>query len=116
MSIREHRRAEALISGRVQGVYYRSYTQDAALALGLSGWTRNLYDGRVQLVIEGEEGQIARLLKWCWTGSPSARVDDVAVRFHPPTGEERGFEIRASTADPSLFPSVARLDETAPPA
>lgn len=110
MSIREHRRAEALISGRVQGVFYRSYAQDAALALGLSGWARNLYDGRVQLVVEGEEGQIARLLQWCWTGSPAARVDDVRVQFHAPTGEERGFEIRPSTADPSLFASQGHPD------
>lgn len=95
-----------MVSGRVQGVYYRSFAQDAALALGLSGWVRNLFDGRVEFVIEGEEGAIARFLQWCWKGSPSARVDDVSITFSRPLHEERGFEIRP-TADLSVPPAVA---------
>ncbi len=115
MSIRESRRAEVLILGRVQGVYYRSFAQDAALALGLSGWVRNLFDGRVQLIAEGEEGQIARFLEWCWTGSPPARVDDVRVVFHTPTHEEGGFEIRPTVTDPALFTTDLSSLESYPP-
>lgn len=94
MGLLKERRAEGFVTGRVQGVHYRSFSQDAALALGLSGWVRNLFDGRVQFVIEGREGSIARFLQWCWKGSPSARVDDVSITFSRPLGEERGFEIR----------------------
>ena len=86
-------RKRVLISGRVQGVYFRVYTRDAALGFGLRGWVRNLPDGRVEAVIEGKERQVEEMLKWCWQGSPSSRVDKVEVVAEPYQGEFKDFSI-----------------------
>ncbi len=86
-------RKRVFISGRVQGVYFRVYTRDAALGFGLRGWVRNLPDGRVEAVIEGEERQVEEMLKWCWHGSPSSRVDKVEVVAELYQGEFEDFSI-----------------------
>lgn len=66
-----------LVSGRVQGVYYRASTQRRAEALGLTGWVRNLPDGRVELVAMGPERALEELREWLWQGPPQARVAEV---------------------------------------
>jgi acylphosphatase len=66
-----------LVSGHVQGVYYRAATQRRAQELGLTGWVRNLPDGRVELVATGAEHALRQLQDWLWQGPPHARVDDV---------------------------------------
>jgi len=86
-------RAHVFVSGRVQGVYYRATTRDTAGERGVDGWVRNLEDGRVEAVFEGEEDAVESMVEWCHTGSSSARVDDVDVEYGDPTGLE-GFEIR----------------------
>ena len=86
-------RARALISGRVQGVFFRHQTARAARARLLGGWVRNLADGRVEAVFEGPRNEVEALLRWAETGPPSARVDAVEVRWEPPTGEV-SFRIR----------------------
>ena len=86
-------RAHVLVSGRVQGVYYRATTRDTARERGVDGWVRNLDDGRVEAVFEGPEADVESMLEWCHTGSPKARVDDVDVEYGDPGGIE-GFEIR----------------------
>ena len=58
----EKTRIHFIVEGRVQGVYFRAYTKDTADRLGLSGWVRNLADGRVEGCIEGEEGQIQKMI------------------------------------------------------
>lgn len=68
------------VQGRVQGVYYRRSTQQQATALGLTGWVRNLADGRVELVATGSEEQLKQLETWLWQGPPKAEVTAVESR------------------------------------
>jgi len=82
-----------LISGMVQGVYYRSNTKDKALSLGLKGWVRNLLDGRVEVVAEGEEEQLMQLLDYCRDNPGYSRVEDVQSLLEKPTGEFKDFKV-----------------------
>lgn len=91
-------RARLFVSGRVQGVFFRAFARDEALRLGLKGWVRNLPDGRVEILAEGDPGRLKELEAWCWQGPPYARVTGVEVR--PETvkeGEFTSFEIRFSS-------------------
>ena len=81
------------ISGRVQGVFYRASTQQEALRLGLSGWVKNLPDGRVEAYAVGPLKSLQSLHTWCQQGPPQARVDQVETQWGPPTSEE-DFTIR----------------------
>lgn len=67
------------VSGRVQGVFYRAGTQDRARRLGLTGWVRNLPDGKVELVACGDEARLKQLEEWLWQGPPHAHVEDVTA-------------------------------------
>ena len=88
------KRVHLYISGLVQGVFYRANTRDEARRLGLTGWVRNLPDGRVEAIVEGEEGRIKELIDWCHQGPPGAQVRDVEVRWEDYKGEFADFEIR----------------------
>jgi acylphosphatase len=85
-------RVRARISGRVQGVFFRTSCADKAEALGLSGWVRNASDGAVEVVFEGEDAGVDAMLAWCRKGPPNAQVDGVEVVEETPTGAE-GFRI-----------------------
>ncbi|WP_251330307.1 acylphosphatase [Haloplanus pelagicus] len=89
----ERVRARVFVSGRVQGVYYRANTRDAARARDVDGWVRNLPDGRVEAVFEGTEDAVESMVEWCRTGSPAADVRDVDVTTEQPEGES-GFVVR----------------------
>lgn len=89
----EMARAQVLVSGRVQGVFFRAHTRDEARALGLKGWVRNLPDGRVAAVFEGERTKIDRMLAWCHQGPPYAAVDEVLVNWQPYQGDLEDFRI-----------------------
>ncbi len=67
------------VSGRVQGVWFRARTAEQARALGLQGWVRNRADGRVEVLIQGSESTVERLLAWLEQGPPLARVDRLSV-------------------------------------
>ncbi len=82
-----------LISGRVQGVWFRESCKQEATALGVTGWVRNLSDGRVEAVLEGPEAAVARVVEWCRHGPARARVDRVEVEVGVPVGEQ-GFRVR----------------------
>jgi acylphosphatase len=69
-----------LVSGRVQGVFFRAATEAAARRLGVTGWVRNLVDGSVELVACGEDVNLAELERWLWQGPPRARVEQVQSR------------------------------------
>ena len=86
-------RAHVWISGRVQGVFFRAHTKEVAEKLGLTGWVRNLPDGRVEAVFEGEEDAVKEAIEWCKRGPPLAKVERVEVRYEDPTGEFRDFRI-----------------------
>ena len=86
------RRVHIWVSGNVQGVFYRQSARKRAEDLGLSGWVKNLADGRVEGVAEGPQEAVETWLAWCRQGPASARVDAVTVRDEAPTGEA-GFRI-----------------------
>ncbi|GAA0643816.1 acylphosphatase [Salarchaeum japonicum] len=89
----ERIRAHVFVSGTVQGVYYRASTRDAARERGVDGWVKNLADGRVEAVFEGDEDAVEEMVEWCHTGSRRADVTDVSVEYGEPAGVE-SFEIR----------------------
>lgn len=76
-----------LVSGKVQGVFYRKYTHRKGQELGVTGWVRNLPDGRVEIEAEGTAAQLDALQQWCHTGSPKARVTGVAAAPDRPLAE-----------------------------
>ena len=87
------RRAHVRVSGWVQGVFFRDSTREKAEELGVSGWVRNLPDGRVEAVFEGDPDRVGEMVAWCESGPSSADVDDVSVEDETPEGLS-GFEVR----------------------
>jgi acylphosphatase len=83
-----------LVSGRVQGVYFRASTRDQARPLGLLGHARNLDDGRVEVLVVGPEDAVATLIDWLGKGPPSARVDRVDVLTVDLDEPPDGFHVR----------------------
>jgi len=86
-------RLQAFISGKVQGVSYRGFVLRAARDLGLTGWVRNLYDGRVEVLAEGERAKLETFLEQLAAGPPAARVEDIDIRWRDGTGEFCDFKI-----------------------
>lgn len=86
-------RAHVFVSGHVQGVFFRDTTRRQALARGVTGWVRNLYDGRVEAVFEGEAQAVQEMVAWCHQGPPHAYVTDVQVAYEPYTGEFTTFRV-----------------------
>ena len=86
-------RVEIRIHGRVQGVYFRGSAQRRASQLGVAGYARNLDDGSVEVVAEGEEARVEELIAWCRVGPPAARVAKVDVSRGTATGEFSDFEV-----------------------
>jgi acylphosphatase len=86
-------RARIIISGLVQGVYFRADAREVAHRQGLSGWVRNRVDGTVEAVVEGEHAAVQAFIAWCHAGPPGARVTDVHVTWEPYAGDFRGFRI-----------------------
>lgn len=82
------------VSGRVQGVGFRFFAEDVALREGVSGYVRNLPDGRVEAFVEGEQEAVARVERSLWSGPPGARVDDIVTEPTVPTGRASGFRVR----------------------
>lgn len=87
-------RLHIFVSGRVHGVGYRLATADEARELGLTGWVRNLLDGRVEIVIEGKRKNLEMLEAWSHRGPAMARVDQVETTLLEFRGEFRDFRIR----------------------
>ena len=93
MSPGEVVRAHIWVSGRVQGVAYRAFAQDAATRSGLSGGVRNLDDGRVEVDVEGDRSAIEGFITQLKSGPRLARVDSLDVKWEKPSGQQRGFQI-----------------------
>lgn len=91
--MREMARAHVLITGMVQGVFFRAYTRDEARARGLTGWVRNLPDGRVEAVFEGDRQILDGMLTWCHKGPPYAYVKEVQVNWQPYQGDFKDFRV-----------------------
>jgi len=85
-------RVHVFVSGRVQGVFFRQKTKQQADSLKVTGWVRNLSDGRVEAVFEGEEPAVKALVEYCHHGPSSARVTNVDSTWEPYIGEFTYFE------------------------
>jgi acylphosphatase len=88
-------RAHVFVSGIVQGVFFRASTRDEARSQGLRGWVRNLPDGRVEAIFEGNKRDVASMLLWCTQGPDSAKVDNVESEWEGYKGEFKSFDIIA---------------------
>ena len=86
-------RVHVFVSGRVQGVFFRSETQHEAKRRNVSGWVQNLPDGRVEATFEGEKDDVERLIEFCRRGPSGARVTRIEVRWERYTGEFKGFRV-----------------------
>jgi acylphosphatase len=80
-----------VVQGQVQGVFYRQGAEDAANEIGVAGWVRNRDDGSVEMVVEGEDDAVERMVAWAREGSPQAQVTSVDVSDTEPQGL-RSFE------------------------
>ncbi len=89
----ERARAYLRIYGRVQGVFFRSSMREIAKKNGVTGWVRNVRDGSVEAVIEGEKKALERVIEWAHRGPPLARVDEVKVKWDKYRGEFEDFSI-----------------------
>ena len=91
--MKEKIRVHAIISGRVQGVFFRMETQRAARRFGVCGWVRNRRDGTVEALFEGDKDRVDAILDWCKQGPPHAHVTDVKADRREFAGEFETFEI-----------------------
>ena len=89
----EHVRVHLVVTGLVQGVAFRQTAAFEAERLGLSGWVRNLPDGRVEAEAEGARDRVEIFARWCGHGPTGARVESVDASFGPPRGAADGFRI-----------------------
>ena len=89
----ELKRLHLIVSGRVQGVAFRAYTQGEARTLGLTGWVRNLPNGQVEILAEGSPKNLEKFLQWASSGPPSAQVRHVEATWGPFLGEFSEFSI-----------------------
>jgi acylphosphatase len=87
-------RAHVIVTGRVQGVFFRSQTEHEAKRRGVKGWIRNLPDSRVEAVFEGEKESVERLIEFCKRGPPGARVTKIDVIWKSYVGDLEEFKIR----------------------
>ncbi len=89
----EKARASLKIFGRVQGVFYRVRAQEKAQELSLTGWIKNIADGTVECLVEGNKKDLEKFIAWCYEGSKSAQVDKVEIKWQPYLGEFITFKI-----------------------
>ena len=86
-------RANVLVYGKVQGVFFRASTFEEAQRLRVVGWVQNLSDGGVEILVEGNSEAVGELVEWARHGPSSARVDDIKVRYDKWQGEFDTFRI-----------------------
>ena len=89
----DHIRVRLIIEGRVQGVWFRDSTRTQANTLGINGWVRNKHDGNVEVLAEGPEENVGKLIEWCHRGPSAARVDRVQEYREERQGEFDSFDI-----------------------
>lgn len=89
-------RAHVLVSGRVQGVFFRVETLHEARKRNVVGWVRNSHDNRVEAIFEGQKEAVEKMIEFCRKGPAGAKVTDVAVQWQTYTGEFKDFKIQSS--------------------
>jgi acylphosphatase len=87
-------RAHVFVSGRVQGVFFRSKARQEARQRAVTGWARNLPDGRVEAVFEGDEKDVEKLIEFCRKGPIGAMVTKAEVSLEPYTGDFEDFQVK----------------------
>jgi acylphosphatase len=90
----DRERAHVYVAGQVQGVFFRDSTREKAEQLGLTGWVKNLSDGRVEALFEGPSERIREMIRWCEQGPPHAEVENVDTQFEVSEGDLTSFEVR----------------------
>ena len=86
-------RVRIFVKGKVQGVFFRQALKVAAKKNDVNGWVRNLKDGRVEALLEGDDVNVSTLVEWCHAGSANARVEDIDIKNEKYTGEFSKFEV-----------------------
>lgn len=86
-------RAHVFIQGKVQGVYFRQNTMILAARYGVTGWVRNLKDGRVEVILEGSEIDVGKVIEWCRVGPAKAIVNDFVIEYESYIGEFQEFKV-----------------------
>ena len=86
-------RARVIISGIVQGVFFRYNTCNQAERFKVTGWAKNRWDGKVEALLEGEKEDVEKLIAWCHQGPPGAQVDKVEAKWEEYKGEFNSFSI-----------------------
>jgi acylphosphatase len=92
--MKEDLEARVVVSGRVQGVFFRASTRDAAVRHGVRGFVRNLPDGRVEAVLQGDRGAVEKVIAFMREGPPGARVKEADVEWRTPSESWDGFFVR----------------------
>jgi acylphosphatase len=87
-------RAHVLVSGRVQGVFFRVETRNEAVKRNVTGWVRNTSDNKVEALFEGEKADVEQLVDFCRIGPPGARVTEIDVHWETYTGDFKAFKIQ----------------------
>jgi acylphosphatase len=90
----DRERAHVYVSGQVQGVFFRDSAREKAEQLGLTGWVKNLPDGRVEALFEGPSERVREMVRWCEQGPAHAEVEDVDTEFEASEGDFTSFEVR----------------------
>ncbi len=91
--MKDKARAHVVVSGKVQGVFFRAETRVTAVRCGVSGWVKNNIDGTVEAVFEGDEEDVKTVIEWCRQGPPHSRVTDVTVIYEDYSGKFKAFDI-----------------------
>ncbi len=86
-------RIHVMVSGKVQNVGFRKYTQDKAMELGITGWVKNLFDNAVEIIAEGDMDSLTELTGWLQYGSPLAEVKKLSIEWYPSENKFESFEI-----------------------
>ncbi len=92
----KHTQAKIIAEGKVQGVFFRSHCKEMAEELNLTGYAKNIDDGRVEIFLQGLTEYIERFIEWCWKGSPKSEVKDLKVEWlhHKPEKKYKTFETK----------------------
>jgi acylphosphatase len=90
----EKSKCHVLVSGKVQGVFFRQHTLEMAKKLKLKGWVRNTENGKVEAIFEGEKEKIKKILEWMKIGPPLAKVENLSVNWENFKGEFKDFKIK----------------------
>lgn len=94
MNDNDRERAHVYVTGEVQGVFFRDSAREKAEKMGLSGWVKNLPDGRVEALFEGPSKDVREMVRWCEEGPPPASVESVDSEYDAARGDLSGFEVR----------------------